>query len=77
MRQAKPNHTIAKSQPGEETSVPLDNATFPEKMQFFLLFFIFHPVQRYLYLKVHLSPKQKSVLGRTPGFCSPVTQSDG
>lgn len=44
-----PNHMIAKSQAGEETSVPLDSATFPEqlillrKMQFFLLFFIFYP----------------------------------
>ena len=72
-----PNHVIAKSQAGEEARVPLDNETFPEQLIllrknaiFFLLFFIFHPVQRYLYLKVHLSPKQKSVLGRTPGFCS-------
>lgn len=32
-------------------------------MQFFFYFFIFHPMwQRYLYLKVHLSPKQNSVL---------------
>ena len=41
------------------------------------LFVFVIQIQRYLYLKVHMSSKQKSVPGRTPGFVSPVPQSDG